>query len=284
MNQICFNNLSALPLCTSDAEIEDRMEKYILTLKSAGLHGIKKVRYAGDLTSVRLSNGYSVQDYCNTRMKDNGAILVLSMATKPQVPEEDDKVLQNYLEIQTNVIQEDNPVEADGFNAAFCMGTYCIGFASDAFWTRLQYQINVSSNGETEQHVWYCVSLPEHYDNEDFHEWIEQRLPLDLQTSVLSPDKKPISLRDDHGKDKLMKHARILMNSPYVEGVLTSLPFNSFTKNYLDKQSDFAHGLIDVVLFWEDKGYCMRVKTTGRNIRETIAIAEILSKRYGRSK
>lgn len=123
MNQICFNNLSALPLCTSDAEIEDRMEKYILTLKSAGLHGIKKVRYAGDLTSVRLSNGYSVQDYCNTRMKDNGAILVLSMATKPQVPEEDDKVLQNYLEIQTNVIQEDNPVEADGFNAAFLLDT-----------------------------------------------------------------------------------------------------------------------------------------------------------------
>lgn len=284
MNQICFNNLSALPLCTNDAEIEDRMEKYILTLKSAGLHGIKKVRYAGDLTSVRLSNGYSVQDYCNTRMKENGAILILSMATKPQVPEEDDKVLQNYLEIQTNVIREDNPVEADGFNAAFCMGTYCIGFASDAFWTRLQYQINVSSNGETEQHVWCCVSLPEHYDNEDFQEWIELRLPLDLQTSVLSPDKKPISLRDDHGKDKLMKHARILMNSPYVEGVLTSLPFNSFTKNYLDKQSDFAHGLIDVVLFWEDKGYCMRVKTTGRNIRETIAIAEILSKRYGRSK
>ena len=54
------------PLCTSDAEIEDRMEKYILTLKSAGLHGIKKVRYAGDLTSVRLSDEYSVQDYCNT--------------------------------------------------------------------------------------------------------------------------------------------------------------------------------------------------------------------------
>lgn len=273
-----------LPLCASDAEIENRMEKYILTLKSAGLHGIKKVRYAGELTSVRLSDEYSVQDYCNTRMKENGAKLVLSMATKPQVPEDDDNVLENYLETQTSVIRENNSVEADGFNAAFCMGAYCIGFASDTFWSKLQYQINVSSNDDTEQHVWYCVSLPEHYDNADFQEWIEQRLPLDLQTSVLSPDKKPISLRDDHGKDKLMKHARNLMNSPYVEGVLTSLSFSSFTKTYISKQSDFAHGLIDVVLFWEDKGYCMRVKTTGRNIRETIAIAEILSKRYGRGK
>lgn len=85
------------PLCTCDAEIEDRMDKYILTLKSAGLHGIKKVRYAGDLTSVRLSDEYSVQDYCNTRMKENGAQLVISMATKPQVPEDDDNVLENYL-------------------------------------------------------------------------------------------------------------------------------------------------------------------------------------------
>ena len=272
------------PLCTSVAEIEDRMEKYILTLKSAGFQGIRKVRYSGNLTTVRLSDECTVQDYCNTRMKENSAILVLSMATKPQVPEDDDNVLENYLETQTSVIREDNPVDADGFNAAFCMGTYCIGFASDAFWSKLQYHINVSSNGKIEHHVWYCVSLPEHYDNAEFREWIERRLPLDLQTSKLSPDKKPISLSGDHGKDKLMEHARNLMNSPYVEGVLTSLPFRSFTKTYINKQSDFAHGLIDVVLFWEDKGYCMRVKTTGRNIRETIAIAEILSKHYGRGK
>lgn len=272
------------PLCTTETEIEDRMGKYILTLKSAGLQGIKKVRYAGNLTSVRLCDEYSVQDYCNTRMKENGAILVLSMATKPQVPEENEKVLESYLGTQTSVNKEGAFVEADGFNAAFCMGTYCIGFASDAFWSQLQYQIKVSNNGYDEQHLWYCISVPEHYDNAEFQEWIEQRLPIDLQSSVLSPDKKPISLRDDHGKDKLMEHARFLMNSPYVESVLTSLPFNSFTKTYINKQSDFAHGLIDVVLFWEDKGYCMRVKTTGRNIRETIAIAKILSKRYGRCK
>jgi hypothetical protein len=272
------------PLCTSEQEMEKRMDKYIFTLKSAGLHGIKKVRYAGDLTSVLLTDACSVQDYCNTRMNNDGARLVLSMFTKPQVPEDDDNVLENYLETQTSVIQEDKPLCGDGFNAAFCMGTYCIGFASNAFWSKLQYQINVSSSGETERHVWYCVSLPEHYDNAEFQEWIEQRLPLDLQTSELSPEKKTISLRPDHGKDKLMEHARNLMNSPYVESVLTSLPFSSFTKTYINKKSDFAHGLIDVVLFWEEKGYCMRVKTTGRNIRETIAIAEILSKRYGRGK
>lgn len=257
------------------------MEKYILTLKNAGLQGIKKVRYAGDLISVRLSDGYSVQDYCNTRMKDNCAILILSMATKPQVPEDDNNVLKNYLETQTSVIREDIPVDADGFNSAFCMGTYCIGFASDSFWTKLKYQISVSCNGKSEQHFWYCVSVPKHYEDVDFKKWIEQRLPIDLVESSLEPSQKTVNLRDDHGKDKLMEHARYLINSPYIECVLTSLPYKSFTKSYINTKSDFAHGLIDVVLFWEDKGYSMRVKTTGRNIRETLAIAEILSKKFG---
>ena len=95
---------------------------------------------------------------------------------------------------------------------------------------------------------------------------------------------KEIKLRDDHGKDKLLAHAQNLVNSPYVEGVLTSLAFDSRSRSYISKQSDFANGLIDVVLYWEPQGYSMRVKTTGRNIRETLAIAKLLTKKYGRGK
>jgi len=42
--------------------------------------------------------------------------------------------------------------------------------------------------------------------------------------------------------------------------------------------------LIDIVLWWEDAGYSMRVKTTGRNIAETREIAKILKEKYGRRK
>ena len=62
MNQICFNDLSSYPLCADETEIEVRMNQYIQTLQGAGLNGIKKVRYADDLTSVLLREGYSVQD------------------------------------------------------------------------------------------------------------------------------------------------------------------------------------------------------------------------------
>lgn len=283
MNQICFNDLSLYPLCVDETEIELRMNQYIQTLKKAGSKGIKKVRYAGDLTTVLLSENYSVQDYCNLRMKTDTARLIISMATKPQVPEENDEVLEQYLETETYVMK-DEPIKADGFNAAFCMGTYCIGFASDAFWSMPQFQISISNYGRMERHSWFCVSSPLHFQDKEFLDWLDRFLPIDLQVSSLNPEEKDIKLRDDHGKDKLQEHALSLVNNPYVEGILTSLAFNRHAKSYISKQSDFAHGLIDVVLFWEPLGYSMRVKTTGRNIRETLAIANILAKKYGRGK
>ena len=39
--------------------------------------------------------------------------------------------------------------------------------------------------------------------------------------------------------------------------------------------------LIEIVLPWTDEGYGIVVKTTGRNIRETRKIDEIINERYG---
>ena len=42
------------------------------------------------------------------------------------------------------------------------------------------------------------------------------------------------------------------------------------------------HSDIDIVLWWEDNGYSMRVKTTGRNASETMEIARLLKEKFGR--
>ena len=204
------------------------------------------------------------------------------MATKPQVPEEDDEVLTQYLDTETALIKNENSISADGFNAAFCMSTYCIGFASEAFWESPSANITVTSNGTSEDYVWYCVALPQHLEDSAFLEWKSQFLPIVLMETRLQLVEKQIRLESHHGKDILMSHAQKLINCPYVEGILTSLAFQDHKKAYIDKNSDFSHGLIDVVLFWEEHGYSMRVKTTGRNIRETITIAEILKRKYSK--
>lgn len=89
-------------------------------------------------------------------------------------------------------------------------------------------------------------------------------------------------MEGDHGQRELKDHAKMLNCNPYVEGALTSLPFRPHYREYILRVYD--DGMLDIVLWWEDAGYSMRVKTTGRNVAETREIAKILREKYGRSK
>lgn len=101
---------------------------------------------------------------------------------------------------------------------------------------------------------------------------------LELVESDLASAHKPLSLRDDHGKDKLEAFAKKLFQSKYIISVISSLPFNPTDVNLVRKI--YSDGKIELVLYWENAGYGMIVKTTGRNYRETEAIAEIIKKKY----
>lgn len=128
-----------------------------------------------------------------------------------------------------------------------------------------------------------CVSLSAM--GELFHE--RCRLQFAKQeTTLLSlipqddtpPERKPISLRDDHGKDILKAFAEKIRRSPYVKGIINSLPFNSRrTKPILDTH---PNGIVEFVLTWEDKGYGLCIQTTGRNLAETNSIALHLEKEF----
>lgn len=50
-------------------------------------------------------------------------------------------------------------------------------------------------------------------------------------------------------------------------------------RNFIRKVK--ADGLVECVMCWTDKGYGLVIKTTGRNLRETEKIAEILKEQYG---
>ncbi len=89
-------------------------------------------------------------------------------------------------------------------------------------------------------------------------------------------------MEGDHGQCELKEHAKLLNRNPYVEGAMTSFPFKPHSREYVLKVYD--DGFIDIVLCWEDAGYSMRVKTTGRNVAETKEIAKILREKFGRRK
>ena len=109
-------------------------------------------------------------------------------------------------------------------------------------------------------------------------DWIECQQPPSLRQSALLPTLKSINLRDDHGKDKLTAFCKRIVQSPYVLGVINSLPFNSHERKFIhDVHSD---GRVEIVLPWTDQGLGIVIQTTGQNMRETEAIAEILKTTY----
>lgn len=110
------------------------------------------------------------------------------------------------------------------------------------------------------------------------HSWIESLKKIELVSTNIVPSDKKISLRDDHGKDILMKFAKKLVNNEYVVSIINSLPFNSNIHEFVKKIS--SNGQIELVLRWEDEGYGLVVQTTGRNLRETKAIADILREKF----
>jgi putative CRISPR-associated protein (TIGR02619 family) len=92
------------------------------------------------------------------------------------------------------------------------------------------------------------------------------------------PSKKAISLRDDHGKDILLKFAQKICHSPYVKSVINSLPFNPKQVNPIKKNT--PNGIIELVLTSTDKGLGLCIQTTGRNLAETNTIALHLETKY----
>ena len=120
------------------------------------------------------------------------------------------------------------------------------------------------------------------FDEGTFHyhiKWLEGLQPLELITCSDRPEEKRIKLRDDHGKDILKAFSDRLVNSEYVIEIINSMPFNSKNRRFIHKIRE--DGIIEIVLPWTDEGHGIVVKTTGRNLRETERIAEILKDKYG---
>lgn len=107
----------------------------------------------------------------------------------------------------------------------------------------------------------------------------ETKTNFTLAKVDMPPKSKRIKISGTHhGNDKLWFFASKIIHSPYVVEVLDSLEY----KPWCDKFIYYADkdGTLDVVLYKDDRGLGLRVKTTGRSVRETMKIGEILEEKY----
>ena len=287
----CFNELSIQPLCASEADADQRVRNFLLMFREVRVHTkIRKVRHSGDMTAIQLTSTLTLQDYLNAHTTQPAVIALLGIFTHPQVDMDDEISLQSYFGTETEVIIGNGVAAlADGFNAAYCQNTFCVGFESCVTWQNDFFNLSVTSNGKKNNVDWVCISSPLVYSSDKdqvrrklaFDQWLQER-NVELVESTMQPEQKPANVEGDHGQRELKDHAKRLNHHPYVEGVLTSLQYKPDSRDYILKIYD--DGLLDIVLWWEDPGYSMRVKTTGRNVAETREIAKILRDKFGRSK
>lgn len=162
--------------------------------------------------------------------------------------------------------------ECFGLAIAFVLDSLCYSIF-DQTWNDAYITIRKDSQQVEVRHV--CTE-----QHVGFHmESLLAESEIELATCSTSAEDKKIVLRDDHGKDKLLEFSNKLVHSPYVVGVINSLPFQSHNRKFISKIRE--NGLIDIVLPWTDKGLGLVVQTTGRTRGETEKIADLLQEKYG---
>ncbi len=166
-----------------------------------------------------------------------------------------------------------------------CHGKECIGIALTFLLDSICFSI-YSQNWNSpfidffQNETSVCVrniSIKEHVD---IHlSQMQTQTGAELPECDIPVSDKKIVLRKDHGMDVLEAFCKRLIHSPYLIGVVNSLPYNPHERKFIRKVRE--NGLIEIVLPWTDEGYGIVVKTTGRTIRETKRISEIITEEFG---
>lgn len=99
--------------------------------------------------------------------------------------------------------------------------------------------------------------------------------PEDLLIKSTSIPK--VHLAQHHGKKELGEFSKKLINSPYITEIQST---DWGGKNFIRKINN--DNSIEIVLYWTEKEYALKVFTTGRNEKETEIISNILQKKYNK--
>lgn len=276
---LIFNELSAFPLAQNKTESYNRVLDLIKTFKKANVKGFKMIRFEKYFGEIELSPEYTLQDFCNEKRNSTLNSLLLGISRYPYI--EDNPVLEeSYIEREYSIDKNGVKENCFGLAVAYLNSTSGIGFHSEPFWEQVKFSLiieNCDTGNMTENDI-FCLSMERHVNDPDFQSWLENQGEVTLVTTDLLPDKKEIRLRDDHGKDILKAFAERLVLSPYIIKIINSLPFNRHDKKFIKRI--YPDGKIELVLTKTDAGNGMIIQTTGRNQRETEAIARIINEKY----
>lgn len=274
--ELMFNEQSVTPSAQTVPQACSAVIQFIKTYKEAESHGFKRIRYEKTFDRIELSSDFTLNDFCcHPSFRTYGGLL-LGLARHPFI-DSDSREEQRFVDNEFYIKRGRDLIAVEGLGVAFLYQSVGLSFNFDGYWNRIKHRLSVEGAEAGEYDV-ISISHPDHCTDADFVRQADLWKPLRLAESPDAPSDKAIHLRDDHGKDVLEAFAKRLCQSPYVKYIVNSLPYHPMEPRFIHDIK--VNGLIEIVLTKTDKGLGLVVQSTGRNLRETKAIAEFLEKEF----
>ena len=280
--ELIFNELSTYHKSSNIYAANSTMEQLLKTCKAAKEYGFTKMRVSYDFEQLFLTNDYRILEWLNNRkVSPIYKSLLLGIKRYPYIEDGDEAIenqfISNYYYFNENDNSELYRKDVEGLAVAFLLNTLSISLPSFEVWKKTK--IELLEKIEEKENIVYVKHISTAQHIEVHKEWINENRPLTLIETDIQPSEKKINLRDDHGKN-VLKHIALKLNmSPYVVETINSLPYNPNERNFI--KMCYPDGKIEIVLTWVDEGFGIIIQTTGQNLQETNAIANILKEKYG---
>ncbi len=279
---LAFNEISIRPFAGSSHVLKTHFINLGKTLKKLkNDYHVAHLIFPSNLAEIKVLPRVTIHQWLNEL---SGLEKQQIMALISRKPFSHDVLDGNEEEMDSYVFgNEELGIDEDiciGLGVADICQTASISLNTNDFWRNDKISFSIIDYATEEKTPVTAPNCCLEALTDEFKTWIEDNVEVVLITTDVEPSVKPISLRDDHGKDILEAFAKRLRNSEYVISVINSLPFNPTTSRFI--RNCFLNGTIEIVLHWEDKGIGMLVQTTGRTYNETVAIAKMLKEKYDR--
>jgi hypothetical protein len=280
--ELIFNELSIYPISENKYLSNEKMQVFIGAIAEARKIGFRNVRSHHSANEILLNESYTVLDWLfDKNFPEISRNLLLGMLIQPFINEEDEAIETKYLEAEYFFEHTESNISKTsclGLASAYLYETPAISFNSMPIWTGIKIDIIVEKEDEIEFQSVFNISSKKSFEVSEFAEFIENISILNLVATSLSIEDKNIHLADHHGKDELQFVCNQLKYNKYVEAMRSMEWCRGRCNDFIKK----CHktGEIEAVLFKTDRKYGLLIKTTGRNLKETKAISEILSELY----
>jgi hypothetical protein len=278
--KLFLNELSIEPKSSDKYGVYEIMKTFAHTVSVAKRQGFRSIYTDFYPYQIELSPDYSLKDW----LTDKGVSLELKsllfdFVQPPYIDENDEAIFEKYIDAQFFFEDAENEfpkTNCIGISAAHLYETMAISFNSAKQWRNTQLPLQIQKEEITTTEQVFNVSSKHSFEDATLKAFIENLGELVLEKTEIEPNDKSITLfGDHHGKEHLQPLADKLVKSPYVVEIKsTGFGGNSFIRKIFD------NGVLEIVVMKRDERFALWVQTTGRNYRETEAIAQNLRERY----